>query len=1662
MLTPRRKAILPAILLSALLSASAVLQATAAPQIERWTRSDPDTDDAVYDVDQLTWRLEFNEEVFNVNANDFYYQGLSSADISVERVNGAAYRVTISGGNMSSRDGTVWLRVRNEHNITNGNGERLPNGKRFGTVVNEQSYHVRNKPYVLRIERHDPTSYDTNRDSVVWKYVFSEPVKNVGVEDFYVNTSASGVTVSAVTQQGSDQDKYLVTASGGDLNSHDGQIRIWMSRSHNVKARDDNASLVTRAPQILDETYYRIDNTRPKRRWLDRHSPTEKRINAKDVTFKVKFDEAVTVYKDHFMLWKGNMREGTGFRYRASSVSMYEENPKEWLISFNDLGEQESSVALQAVGSRTRDLAGNRVIGTWRIPTHNLNRDFFDKYYILDSRPPRLSFSGLSQFSTSRLTPFELNWSEGVIGFTEDDIVLSGPAASSASFVLVGDEASRRNNVYLTATQEGSLTVTVPIGAVSDDHGNYNDEGVSRTVVLDWTAPGVSSIVRQSPTVSPTHSDTLRWRVRFSETVKGIGADDFDLIGTTATVSVEGSGRSGREYDVTARGGDLAGLNGSVTLLFAAGHSVTDAAGNALVNTAPTGTNEPTYVVDNTALRVNSIARQDPTSSQTQADSLKWRVTFSKEALHVDRTDFNVSGTTAGLTVEASGDSGREYDVTASGGDLAEVNGGVTLRFANGQNIGDTVGNSLIDTTPGGANESTYVLDNLAPSVASILRSAPTVSPTSEDYLSWRVTFSEDVPEVETSDFVVRGTTASLAVAAKPGSDREYDVTLSGGDLADLDGTVTLEVAPGQSVRDRVGNALTVTAPSGANDNTYVLDNTAPGVASVVRQTPKESTTNSDSLTWRVKFSEGVRTVDATDFSLSGTTANLSVAAIPGAVGEYDVTASGGDLVGLSGTVGLELASGHDIQDAVGNALMRTSPSGVNENYYAVDNIAPSVSLSGVPSQTTNAFMATMTFSEPVPAIAESDITVVGGTVSAFTRSPTDGRVYTAVVKPYANYAVAILAGAVSDAAGNPGSVGIASGTYASDTSAPTLTSVTRLDPSFSPTGDDRLTWRVSFSEGVRAVDAADFFVNGTTASLSVAPNWVSTSEYDVTASGGDLAGLDGTVSLTLATGQDIDDAAGNALASRRPTGTNHNTFIVDNTAPTVSSIVRRDPSISPTNSDILTWRVRFSEGVREVDASDFSLDGSMAQMSVSVTGISNSEYDVTASTDDPAGFGASVTLNLAPGHNIVDLAGHALSKTIPSGANENVFAWDDIAPTVVSVVRQNPAASTTYADSLTWRVTFSEAVREVDTTDFSLEGTTANLVVAESGTSTREYDVIALEGDLPGLNGPVTLSLEATAQIEDLAGNPLTNTTPSGANDTAYLLDNVAPSVTSIVRAFPTASPTRSDSLTWKVTFSEAVRDLDPSDFTVSGIPTGGFVLWLKRVSASEYDATVWGGDLPGLSGEVTLAFKTSGIVEDLAGNALIDGTPKGADEGTFVLDNAAPRVSSIVRHTPFSTVTKADSVVWRVTFDESVSGVDAPDFVVNGTTASLSVAANGSSTREYDVTASGGDLAGLDGTVTLAFAATQNVEDLVGNALSDTTPVGTNDSFYVVDNSAPRVASILRETPAVSPTNSDRVTWRVTFSERGGRCRRGGFRRGRDDGEPVGRGQREFDRRI
>ena len=204
--------------------------------------------------------------------------------------------------------------------------------------------------------------------------------------------------------------------------------------------------------------------------------------------------------------------------------------------------------------------------------------------------------------------------------------------------------------------------------------------------IIDHTAPRVSSIVREGGAAYRTAADTLTWGVTFTEEVENVTADDFTLSGTDATVSVTPFiiGHKGR-YTVTASGGDLADLNGRVTLSFARGQNIVDEAGFDLVNTRPAGTNDSSYFVDNQAPQLVTKTVKGTKLTLTYDEALD---TSSVPAISAFRAFIN-----GDLTIQSVALSGRKVTLTLANAVSAAVSVAVSYAVPGSNPIKDLLGN---------------------------------------------------------------------------------------------------------------------------------------------------------------------------------------------------------------------------------------------------------------------------------------------------------------------------------------------------------------------------------------------------------------------------------------------------------------------------------------------------------------------------------------------------------------------------------------------------------------------------------------------------------------------------------------------------------------------------------------------------------------------------------------------------------------------------------------------------------------------------------------------------------------------------------------------------------------------------------------------------------
>ena len=793
---------------------------------------------------------------------------------------------------------------------------------------------------------------------------------------------------------------------------------------------------------------------------------------------------------------------------------------------------------------------------------------------------------------------------------------------------------------------------------------------------------------------------------------------------------------------------------------------------------------------DVTAPEVTSIVRQTPATASTTATSVTFRVTFDEPVANVGVADFALSGTASGTINSVTPNSATEYDVN-----ITTVSGNgdnLNLDFAGGQDITDVAGNAFTGTIN---SEEEYTVDNTTPEVTSIVRQTPATASTAATSVTFRVTFDEDVTNVDLTDFVLSGTASGTLNSITPNSATEYDVNVT--TVSGNGGNLNLDFAGGQNITDIIGNAFAGTINS---EEEYTIDNTAPEVSSITRQSPATASTNATTVTFRVTFNEGVTNVDLTDFALSGTASGSLNAITPNSTSEYDI-----DVVSVSGegSLNLDFAGGQNVTDNIGNAFAGTINS---EEEYTIDNTAPEVTSIVRQTPATASTAATsvtfrVTFDEPVSNVDVTDFTLSGtasGTVNSVT--PNSAIEYdvniTAVSGNGDNLNLDFAGGQdISDVAGNAFAGTINSEEeYTVDNSAPEVTSIIRQTPATASTTATSVTFRVTFDEGVINVDLADFVLSGTASGTlnSITPN--STTEYDINVIS--VSGNGDNLNLDFAGGQDITDIIGNTFGGII---NSEQEYTIDNTAPEVTSIVRQSPTNANTNANSVTFRVTFNEGVTNVDLTDFVLAGTASGTLNGITPNSTSEYDIDVISVSGNG---NLNLDFAGGQDIIDIIGNAFAGTINS---EQEYTIDNVVPEVTSIVRQSPTNAITNANTVTFRVIFDEGVVNVDVTDFVLSGTASGTVNAVTPNSTTEYDV-----DVTTVAGDGTLNLDFGANnITDIAGNAFAGTVNS---EEEYTIDNQAPIATITLLE-------DGDQISFEVTFNEQLATSTTSITDISNL---------------------------------------------------------------------------------------------------------------------------------------------------------------------------------------------------------------------------------------------------
>ena len=300
-----------------------------------------------------------------------------------------------------------------------------------------------------------------------------------------------------------------------------------------------------------------------------------------------------------------------------------------------------------------------------------------------------------------------VQFSEPVADFDALLDVTPGNATISNFVVVDGDTYT----FDLTPLGQGAVTASVTPGKYSDAAGNFNTTTANFSRTYDTASPDVT-IDQAAAQPDPTGLAPINFTAVFSESVTGFDALDVSLSGTagatTATVT-EIAPNDGTTYNVAVSGMTL---SGTVIASIPAG-----AAQDAATNTSNAATStDNTVTFDPVVPVVTGIVRADP--SPTNAASVRYTVTFSKDVSGVNPSDFTVtaSGVTGAAIIDITG-GGTTWTVTVSTG---TGDGTLRLDLVDDDTIVDIAGNPLGGKGAGNGsftNGEVYTIDKTGPSV---------------------------------------------------------------------------------------------------------------------------------------------------------------------------------------------------------------------------------------------------------------------------------------------------------------------------------------------------------------------------------------------------------------------------------------------------------------------------------------------------------------------------------------------------------------------------------------------------------------------------------------------------------------------------------------------------------------------------------------------------------------------------------------------------------------------------------------------------------------------------------------------------------------------------------------------------------------------------------
>jgi hypothetical protein len=688
--------------------------------------------------------------------------------------------------------------------------------------------------------------------------------------------------------------------------------------------------------------------------------------------------------------------------------------------------------------------------------------------------------------------------------------------------------------------------------------------------------------------------------------------------------------------------------------------------------------------------------------------------------------------------------------------------------------------------------------------------------------------------------------------------------TSAGGAVYNFGGTVLAEGAPRTDSKN-------TSADNKEISGTGAYQQVAPPLVQSINRADPDPTAAA-TVTYIVQFDQNVSGVDESDFAIkkTGTITGegvISATPVGTSFNTYQVQVNAG--IG-NGTIELDLKDNDSIRipTTIPNVTIPLGGSGLGNGdlpgqTYTVNRTPPTATISyfnNAPSRTAaNLVTYTVFFSEPVNGVDTNasagfdDFTVVqaegvsGASVVSVTPRSTDpsNQFYDVVVNTgngNGTVALRLKDGSVTSRARGVALKGDVDGpAYTILKTPPSIASIERVGNS--PTGDATVSFRVTFTQDVKGVDANDFAVapagglkgaNIVSVTPVETPNAAGVARtYTVVVNTG---GGDGSLGLNAVDNDTITNElnvplGGIGLGNGNAVG---EAYSVIKSAPLVSSIALANSN--PTASDSVSYVVTFNQDVNGVTKDDFRPSGYSSGLSnFAITNLTGSgrTYTVTVSTGTGSGI---LGLNLTDNDSIVNNVGAPLGgKGIGNGNfTGQVYTINKRPPRVAAITRLQ--SSSTNAGTVNFAVSFSEAVGNVDTSDFGLatQGLTGAAISSVTRVNDSFYSVAVNTGRGEGTIG---LNLVDNDSISNGLGLPLGGVGANNGNfqGEAYTIDRTAP-VADIVDVAPDPRQDKVDAIT--IRFSEAVKGFDISDLQLT---RDGSLVSLSRATLTSADGITW-----------------------------------------------------------------------------------------------------------------------------------------------------------------------------------------------------------------------------